>query len=196
MMKSAAEKTFKGGTDLMSGGKAMMGAGGQQLVGGARRFASSFKNKASNAMNILHQSDAEDTDTTNLPVRSPEKSLIAANDKDSDQTGSEERIEMGGVANPGEGGNPTDYVIENGVACNGNSEYIIPLHHSPGKFKRPDSVASCDKTNSPDRVESSGSRRIAAADDDGEIYSHDKNGIFFALPKSKKRTEDMPSADV
>ena len=55
IMKSAAEKTLKGGTDLMSGGKAFLG-------GGARRLASTMRKKEPSAWETIQTSDANVND--------------------------------------------------------------------------------------------------------------------------------------
>lgn len=56
MLKSAAEKTIKGGTDIMNaGGKVFADSGGKELLGGARRLASSFKRRT---MDRLSESDS------------------------------------------------------------------------------------------------------------------------------------------
>ena len=56
MLKSAAEKTLKGGTDIMSaGGKVFADSGGKELLGGARRFASSIKRRT---MDRFSESDS------------------------------------------------------------------------------------------------------------------------------------------
>ena len=56
MLKSAAEKTLKGGTDIMNaGGKVFADSGGKELLGGARRFASSIKRRT---MDRFSESDS------------------------------------------------------------------------------------------------------------------------------------------
>eukprot|EP00794_Sanderia_malayensis_P020637 gene20637-22672_t len=116
LMTSAAKKTLKGGTGLM-------GAGGQQLVGGARRFASSFRQKAASAMQMGNGSSLDKEERKHrLKVEGvpPEKAPMADYDDSAcdDLVFSRLSDHQSEAGVDGGGSPPDEIVIENDDAEN------------------------------------------------------------------------------